>query len=820
MYIRPLRKALLICTACLALAACKTAEEKAAEHFASAQELIAANDGDRAIVALRNVFEQVPNHEEARRTMAQLMLDRGNYRGAYNQYLRLVEQLPDDIEGRTVLAELAFESRNWEEFARHGARAVELDADTPRGTAIGLALEYRDAVLENDDPAIEALLARAENLAAEMPENSLLEQIRLDGYIRAGDAEKALAQIDAMIARKPETRRYYDQRLLLLRETGDRAAMEAHLRDVIDRFPEDIDAKGTLVQYLMGTGDREGAEAFLREISDPAAADPTFFISLVQFLKEERGIDAARAELEAALDVNPTPDRLRTIIAALDFEDGKQDKAIADLQAILDNKEDGAEPSDLDNEIRIALARMLLSTGNEVGAQRLVEEVLEADSDNVAALKLSAARLITADDTDAAIANLRRALNTAPDDVQALSLMADAYTRAGSADLARDFLAQATDESGYAPIPSLRYARVLSSAENYDSAEEVLLSALRRSPANEDILNLLGDIYLQTEDFGRAEMAVTELRKTGTPTGEDSANRLQVQLVARQEGADQALTLLQEMAEGAEAGLEEKVALLRARLSSGQRNEALEMAEELLAGDPENPELRFLLATTRAATGDVETARADMRALLDEDPTRVNVWQQLFRMAQIEDDSAGARAILDEALAAVPDAPALLWAKAAELEKDGDIDAAFAIYDDLYARNTNSVIFANNLASLLVTYKDDAESLDRAWEIARRLRDVELPAFQDTYGWLAFRRGDATTALPYLENAAAGLPNDPIVQYHLAETYAALGQTQDAIAAYQRTLDGVEPDDPRPQIARAKEALAQLQEAAPEPENQ
>lgn len=348
----------------------------------------------------------------------------------------------------------------------------------------------------------------------------------------------------------------------------------------------------------------------------------------------------------------------------------------------------------------------------------------------------------------------------------------------------------------------------------------MLLSALRRTPTNEDILTLLGDIYLTTEDFGRAEMAVTELRKAGSQSSEAAANRLQVQLLARQEGTDKALAFLEEMAQDAEAGLEEKINLLRARLSSGQRDEALSMAEELVAESPESSELRFLLATTRAATGDLETSRAEMRALLDEDPTRVSIWQQLIRIAQVQGDAEAAGALLDEALAAVPDAPALLWAKAAEHETAGDIDAAIAIYDKLYARDTGSVVFANNLASLLVTYKDDPESLDRAWEIARRLRDTDVPAFQDTYGWLAFRRGDTETALPYLESAATGLPDDPIVQYHLAEAYAALDQSQDAITAYQRTLDVAGTDDARPQIARAREALAKLQEAAPDPENQ
>ena len=80
-----------------------------------------------------------------------------------------------------------------------------------------------------------------------------------------------------------------------------------------------------------------------------------------------------------------------------------------------------------------------------------------------------------------------------------------------------------------------------------------------------------------------------------------------------------------------------------------------------------------------------------------------------------------------------------------------------------------------------------------------------MPAFQDTYGWLVFRRGEAEEALPYLESAAAELSQDPIVQFHLGQTYAALERDEDAIAQYRRVLEFAGEDDPRPQIAIARE---------------
>ena len=169
---------------------------------------------------------------------------------------------------------------------------------------------------------------------------------------------------------------------------------------------------------------------------------------------------------------------------------------------------------------------------------------------------------------------------------------------------------------------------------------------------------------------------------------------------------------------------------------------------------------------------------------------------------------------VDEALGVIPNAPRLLWAKATLLERDNDIEGAISIYEGLYERLSNSAVVANNLASLLATYRADDESLERAWRVARRLRDADLPPFQDTYGWIAFRRGEIEEALRYMEPAAEGLPQDPIVQYHLARVYEALGQNEKAIGQYQRTLEVAGPADTRDQIEDAKIRLQAIRAAA------
>jgi len=174
---------------------------------------------------------------------------------------------------------------------------------------------------------------------------------------------------------------------------------------------------------------------------------------------------------------------------------------------------------------------------------------------------------------------------------------------------------------------------------------------------------------------------------------------------------------------------------------------------------------------------------------------------------QGRDDEA--QVLLEKTRAAAPGAmlPRLLLAEQAE--QAGDVDGAIALYEEIYAGDSSNLVVANNLANLLITRADDEAALDRAHAITRRLRGTEEPAFQDTYGWIAYLREDYDTALEYLSAAAEALPEEPTVQYHLGMTYLALERPEEARAALQRTIQ-LAGDTPLPEAARARETLQGL----------
>jgi tetratricopeptide (TPR) repeat protein len=785
-------KALVVFALSFALTGCyKSSEERAAEHFESGLKLVEEGDLPRAIVEFRNTLKFDEDNLEAYRQMARANIALDEVPAAYAGFLRVVEQAPDDVEGRVALSEIAFVEQSWEEFDRHSAHLAALAVDEPAVNAVLVGADYRQALQAQDTPRRYALITQAEELAKDLPGHPILQRIRIDTYIAQGAYQTALATIDDGIAHDPEDLDHYAIKLALLGRLDDQAQLEETLLVMLDRFPENLTAKETYLSYLLARDRQQDAEAFLERLlaeATPENADGTFF-SLINFLRQTQGPEAALTRIDAALAADPAQDQTRqTLRATLLFEMGQRDDGIAAMREILDPETVALEGDALWNA-ETALAQMLLANGDEAGARAMIDEVLSQNASQPSALKMRSVWLIAQDDTTAAINDLRLVLDRNPDDADAMVLMSDAYGRAGNKELKQNFLARATEISNSAPRYALLQARALIEDSKFLQAETVLISSLRIVPGHVEILKTLGQVYLNLDDLPRTQHVAETLEKIEVDQAQAAAQALQIELVARRLGVDEALQFLEQQT--AQNGDASSVALtlIQARLKTGRVEDALRTATDAVAENPDDPRLRNALALSYAVARDYPAAEAEFMILLESYPQVANVYLQLARINAAQGDYAQGAEIVARGLTALPDAPDLLWAKASYLEQDGDIAGAIEIYETLYARNSDGPIVANNLASLLAAHRDDPESLQRAETIARRLNGTTVPAFQDTYGYVQFRRGNLQEALAYLEPAAAGLPNDPQVQFHLGEVYAGLARSDDALNQMRRALD-------------------------------
>ncbi len=779
------------------LAACDTAEERAQKHYEKGMTLLAEGDVDRALVEFRNVFKLDSFHKDARLAYAQVEEQRGNISAAFGQYLRVVEQNPENLEGRRALARLASELNNWDEVARHVKVAEQLAPKDPVVLAVRVGLDYRNALRDDDRDAAELAVKASETLLVENPDLSTARRVVIDDLLRRQNWPEALAAIDESLAQTPDARLLYLQRLSVLEKLGEDDKIEAQLKEMIELFPED-NVHRTLIGWYVRNNRPKDAEAYLRsraaqESEGKTGADVR--LELIAFLALNVGPEAARDEIDQIL-AGETDGRalFRSVRAGLEFDLGNREAAIIEMEDILRD----AEPSEETDKIKVALAKMLIRTGNSVGARARVEEVLEHDAAQVEALKIKGAWLIEDDRTGDALLELRQALDQEPRDTETLTLMALAHERAGNRDLMGEMLALAVEAANRTPEASMRYVAFLMQDQKYLSAEDVLQNALRLDSTNPTLLGALGNVYIQMKDWPRTQGVIDRLEQIDTDETRSLANELTARKLASQDRSGELQTFLQGLAgDGGEAGAASAM-ILRLRLTQGDISGALEYIGELRKDDPENPALRFIEAGILALAGKPDEAIATFRALVAEFPQDERVWMALYKQLRSQGQMEEATVALNEARYALPDSANLKLAAAAEAEQNGDIDGAIAIYEELYKQNSNSLVVANNLASLITSYRDDAESLQRAFGIARRLRGTELAPFQDTYGWIAHRMGNHEEALGYLEPAAKVLVNDPITQFHLAENYVALGRNDEALARYRQVVDLVEAGGRRP----------------------
>ncbi|WP_424985048.1 tetratricopeptide repeat protein [Microbulbifer sp. S227A] len=802
----------IVLTAGLGLvAACDSSEERAESHYQSGLSLLAEGDVDRALIEFRNVFELNVTHEGARAAYARTLREAGLINDAYGEYLRLVEQHPENLEGRRALADIAAATKNWPDAEQHVAKALELAPDDIVMISIDNAVAYFNAIQAREDDAQKAAIVKAQALIAEDDTLRNARNVLIDNLLRKQDWYAALDAIDAGIASDPEQRDLYRLRLGVLQQIGDLDGIDAQLRDLMDRFPQERAVfKQTLVRFLVEQDRLDDAEAFIREEAAREGASPEDSVFLISFLEQMRGQEAALAEVEAQLDSGiEDRDNFRSMRAKLKFQMGDVDTAIAEMEELSAN----AERTDLTRAIEVDLARMLFQQDNAVGARALVEKILAEDSAQPDAVKLKANWLIDDDETADAIVMLRDALNDSPNDADIMSLMARAYEREGNQDLRSEMLALAVQASGKAATESLRYASNLADNDNLLAAEGVLIDALRLAPQNAALLGALGEVYTRMEDWSRTDDVIAALNAMDDASARRQANELTARKLSGQDRTEELTALLEDLESDPALGQSAQFALLRNRLQTDGPEAAQAYLDDLLAQNPDDPTLRFMRGGFLAEAGQAEAAEAQFRELVTENPEYANVWVALYRMKQEVGDLAGANAVLDEALTKVPTNGTLLWAKAGELERAGDLDGAIGIYEAMYAENSDSQIVANNLASLLATHRDDDESLQRAYTVARRLRDSDVPAFQDTYGWITHRRGSYDDAQGYLKSASEGLPQDIAVQFHLAANLAALELTEEALAQFQKVksmIDAENPPDFAAEVDREIERLRQL----------
>lgn len=602
------------------LSGCKSPEERADRFVDAALVYLDESNTSAAILEIRNALQLLPQHETARRLLADLRREEGDLADATRHYLALVSAHPSNGAGHLALAEIALGTGDWSAVAHHGRQAEAFLGTTPEVRAVTVNLAYRKALSARDRRGAAQAVAEATLELRADPSRQSLRWILIDAAIRREDWQGARDEIELALAGEPTGFELHRLRLAVLKRIDPGQPVEDQLRRMVALFPDEPALSRQLVGHLLAAGEAAEAEGFLRDLATRSPARLDAQRLYLSYVRERRGADAALEELERLTGSDGgNSAALDAMAATLLFDEGRRREAVAALEDLLARHDDGDLRPGLADDIRTELARMLAATGQPGAAGEQLDAVLAQDPGHVAALKLRATLQIRSGASEEALLTLWNALRESPRDAQSLTLLAGLHDRAGARDLRREMLARAAEATGMAPPETVRYVRALVADGYRRQAEDVLVHAIRFHPdsvllrGERDRVRLATAAELLAEGDIDAAIALHEALLEDHPDNLAMRNNLAVLLAGREDSTSlaRAAWLAEPLAETASPEMRDTFGWIAAR--QGRFVEAEPHLAYAVAQRPEHPVLRYHLATTLANLGREAEALAEYR---------------------------------------------------------------------------------------------------------------------------------------------------------------------------------------------------------------
>lgn len=751
----------------LAVAGCSASpEERAQRHYQRGMEYLKEQNYSSASLEFRNALQLQKNFVDAWRGLARVEERNQNWQGLASILRTVVELDKEDANTRVRLARLLALGNDFESALALANKAGEIDdrlVDVYVTRAIILyrlgdlagAIRESQMALEIDSTNMEALMV----LAAER-----LTRRDTEGALRILERGPATQATD--IGVQLFKMRIYEQ-------AEDTEQVEGVLRKLTELYPKQQQGfRRQLIRYYIKQERHDKAEEELRAL----AADPNdreAARSLVGFIQKFKGQKAARDEIIARINAGgPQTFQYQMLLADFDSAHGDDAASVKLLEELarLASREEALTA-------KVKLAEIHASRKRIDAAEQVVGDILRRDSGNVDGLRLRAVVRIEQGRLEDAIADVRAALDSQPRSARLMLLLATAYERSGSMELAERQYAQATQASEFDPTIGLSYVGFLRRRGNISRTEEILSDLASRRPDNINVLSGLAEVKLMRADWAGAAEVSQRMRRIGNAGA--VADQVLGLSFSGQNQLDEGIQALQR-AYTAEPDIGRMNALVATFIRAKQYDRAEAFLKSVLSTSPNNAQAYALLGSVHLAKNTPNEAISSFRKAIDVQPKNTVGYQALANFHVREKNFKEATKYLTAGLEQQPNDFNLRLIYAGVLENEGDFEGAIAEYERLLKNNSASLVIANNLASLLSDRRNDKESLERAYSLSAILRKTEAPHFKDTVGWIYYLRGDYRNALVLLEDAASSLPALPTVRYHLAMAYIATEQVEKA----------------------------------------
>jgi len=755
------------------LAGCSSPETRAQTYYESGAKLLAEHNYAVAAIQFRNAVRLKADLLPAWRGLAEAEQAAHQLNGIVSVYQTILELDPKDDGTRLKLASLLLLSGAADQSLKLANQISKQDSNS-KVLALKAAIYLR--LKDYDTASRDAQAAR--NIEPDNPDAAMvLASIRLNDH----DAKGALQLLSTGSLAQSKELGIELLKLRIYQQLKDYPHVESLLKDLVAQNPKEVAFPQDLVRLYMVEHRPQDAEAELRSIVAIDPKNPSPVLELVRFLSATKGPAVARQELVTQIKAGGDVLPYQLALAEFDFEQGNIDQSFTLLEKLAQSK----VPADA-IKAKVKLAQLKLRQKKFDDAEKVVNDVLASDTQNVDALMIRGAIRLNRGDSEGAISDLRGALNGQPHSPQLMLLLANAYEHAGSVDLADKQYIQAIKVSNYDVQVGLNYVAFLRRHGSTDRAYDFLTELVNRQPTSVAALSALAELKLARQDWAGAQEIVASIRRLGQ--ADAVADEILGAALSGEHKYDASIAAFQSAVTAAPTAAQPMHALVQAMLRAKQNDRAITFLDSVLKDNPNNADAYVLLGNVYIASKRPDEAEKNFKAAMEKQPKEEVGYRALAVFYASQKHYDAALQTLRTGLKQLPNNAVLQLTMAGIMEAEGDYDGAISEYETMWKEEPGSAVVANNLASLLADHRTDKGSLAQARTLAATLQNSPVPQFKDTLGWVDYLNGDTKAALPLLTAAAAAMPNVALVRYHLGMVYLSAGQAPQGTAALKEAL--------------------------------
>ncbi len=547
------------------------------------------------------------------------------------------------------------------------------------------------------------------------------------------------------------------------------AVLEA--QDIIKRDPTNLEAHKLLGRiYLRSLGDMPGGNGSdnvlklaIEQYEQIVKIEPNSVedhLLLGRLYRLNNDLTKAESELKTAIKLDPNSEEAVTTLAILYSDEGDTAHALQVLSSV----PDGARSA----KLYAALGATYEQRKDYKSAIDAYKKAIMLDRDNLDAIRGLAENLLNDGQADAALEQYKVIADANPEDAQSYLRIAEIYRRQGKYDQALENLKKADSMVPDSLEVSYNIAAVYEAQGRYDEAVKILQELVKKtekptetsySQADRNnraiFIERLATVYREQENY---QAAVDTFRKMLT-LGDDNAR----------------------------TGYQNIIDTYR---EAKQWPQATAAAKEAVQKMPNDRDLRMVLDSQLADTGDPEKPLADVRSLLKGKPEDREVYLRLAIMnTRLKRWSEAEQALAKaEELATKPEEKEYVYfLRGDTYQRQKKYEEAEAEFRKVLAITPQSAATLNYLGYMNA---DRGVKLDESLNYIKQALTIEpnSGAYLDSLGWAYFKQGKYDLAEESLTKASARMGSDPTVQEHLGDLFQKTGRLKQAAAHWERAL--------------------------------